>query len=731
MSIIDWMESLQNLIRRHVPVYQQLMAVECGPTCLAMILSYHGRITKVAECRARCSVGRDGVTARTLAEVARSYGLRVRAFTIEPHQLEHLPLPAIAHWNFNHYVVVERYTPQLVTIVDPAFGRRELSPEEFDAGLTGVILTLEPGVHFKRQRQQQTSWHVYLTQMMGTKGVLNLLLQILGASLLLQLLGLALPLFTKVLVDRILPFRIEAILPMLGLGMFILFLSQTTLSYLRAALLVYLQGRLDEQLMLGFFEHVLSLPYHFFQQRSSGDMLMRLGSNSVIRETLTNQTLTVLLDGTFVLVYLVILLFQAPLFGVLALLLALLQVGLLVVTTRRVQDLTQQDLVAQADSNSYLVEALTGMATIKASGGENEALAFWTNLFYKHLNVSLKRSQLSAMLDTALTSLRSVTPFLLLWLGASQVLADQMSLGDMLAFNTLALAFLTPLASLVTNGRQWQLIGAHLERLADVIEAEPEQSIQLDEEEPLTGQIELQNVSFRYDEHAPWVLRNVSLSIKPGQKVALVGRTGSGKSTLGMLLLGLYPVTEGEILYNGRSLNQINHRWLRQQFGIILQNPFLFSGSIRQNLTFHNPNVSLEKVVAAAKLAAIDEDIKQMPMGYETILSEGGGGLSGGQTQRLALARALVNDPNILLLDEATSQLDVVTEALVDNNLNQLTNTRIVIAHRLSTIQNADLIFVLEEGTIVESGTHTSLLAQDGYYATLIKSQHLPATSTA
>lgn len=726
MSIIDWMEPLQNMIRRRVPVYQQLMAVECGPTCLAMILSYHGRITKVAECRARCSVGRDGVTARTLAEVARSYGLRVRAFTIEPHQLEHLPLPAIAHWNFNHYIVVERYTPQLVTIVDPAFGRRELSPEEFDAGLTGVVLSLEPGVHFKRQRQQQTSWHVYLTQMMGTKGVLNLLLQILAASLLLQLLGLALPLFTKVLVDRILPFRIEAILPMLGLGLLILFLSQTVLSYLRAALLVYLQGRLDEQLMLGFFEHVLSLPYHFFQRRSSGDMLMRLGSNSVIRETLTNQTLTVLLDGTFVLVYLVILLFQAPLFGLLALLLALLQVGLLVITTRRVQDLTQQDLVAQADSNSYLVEALTGMATIKASGGENEALAFWTNLFYKHLNISLKRSQLSAMLDTVLTSLRSVTPFLLLWLGASQVLADQMSLGDMLAFNTLALSFLTPLASLVTNGRQWQLIGAHLDRLADVIEAEPEQSIQLDEEEPLTGQIDLQNVSFRYDEHAPWVLRNVSLSIKPGQKVALVGRTGSGKSTLGMLLLGLYPATEGEILYNGRSLDQINHRWLRQQFGVILQNPFLFSGSIRQNLTFHNPDVSLDKVVAAAKLAAIDEDIQQMPMGYETILSEGGGGLSGGQNQRLALARALVNEPSILLLDEATSQLDVVTEALVDSNLNRLTNTRIIIAHRLSTIQNADLVFVLDDGIIVESGTHTSLLAQDGHYAALIKSQHLP-----
>jgi ABC-type bacteriocin/lantibiotic exporter with double-glycine peptidase domain len=308
-------------------------------------------------------------------------------------------------------------------------------------------------------------------------------------------------------------------------------------------------------------------------------------------------------------------------------------------------------------------------------------------------------------------------------LGASQVLAGQMSLGDMLAFNTLALAFLTPLASLVTNGRQWQLVSAHLDRIADVIEAEPEQSIRLEGEEPLSGCIRLRDVSFRYDDHAPWVLRNVSLVIEPGQKVALVGRTGSGKSTLGMLLLGLYPPTEGEILYDGRFLNQIHHRWLRQQFGVVLQDPFLFSGSIRQNLAFHNPDMPLEKVMAAAKLAAIHEDIEQMPMGYETLLSEGGGGLSGGQRQRLALARALVNEPGILLLDEATSQLDIVTEALVDDNLNQLTSTRIIIAHRLSTIRNADLIFVLDKGSIVESGTHTSLLMQDGPYATLIKSQ--------
>ena len=548
-------DSLQNMVQRRVPVRQQLAAVECGPTCLAMILSYHGRSTKVAECRARCAVGRDGVTAKTLAEVGRDYGLEVRAYTVEPQQMQLLTLPAIAHWNFNHFVVVERWSPQAVTIVDPAYGRRELTPAEFDAGLTGVVLTMKPGPDFQRQRQQGTSWRVYLGQLLDTKGMAGLLVQILAASLLLQLLGLSLPLFTRLLIDQILPSQNVSVLPILAVAVIILLLFLLLLTYLRAALLVYLQGRMDTQLMLGFFEHVLALPYRFFQQRTSGDLLMRLSSNAVIRETLTNQSLTIFLDGSFVLLYLLILLLQAPPFGLVVLLLALLQAGLLLITSRRVQDLTQRDLVAQSESRSYVVEALNGMATIKASGAEDKVHQYWTNLFYKHLNVSLERSHLSATVDTALSTLRIATPFILLWLGVGLVLQGEMSLGDMLAFNTLALAFLIPLTSLVTNGRQWQLVGAHLDRLADVMEAEPEPTVSTGPgAKRLAGNVELENVSFRYDEYAALVLQNISLRIEPGQKVALVGRTGSGKSTLGMLLLGLYAPMTGDIRYDGLSL---------------------------------------------------------------------------------------------------------------------------------------------------------------------------------
>jgi ABC-type bacteriocin/lantibiotic exporter with double-glycine peptidase domain len=293
----------------------------------------------------------------------------------------------------------------------------------------------------------------------------------------------------------------------------------------------------------------------------------------------------------------------------------------------------------------------------------------------------------------------------------------------MLAVNALAMLFLTPLASLVSSGRELQLIGAHLERLADVLEAEPEQTGGKREQLPaLQGNIELAGVTFGYRPESP-IVHEISLRVQAGQKVALVGPTGSGKSTLAMLLLGLYPPDAGSVLYDGVPLDQLDLGWLRRQCGVVLQEPFLFSGSIRQNIAFKDPALSLGEVREAARLAAIDEEIMQMPMGYETLLNEGGLGLSGGQRQRLALARALVQRPAILLLDEATSNLDTVTEAAVDQHLDRLGCTRIVIAHRLSTVRNADQILVLYEGRLVEQGRHEELVTRGGQYAALVHGQ--------
>ena len=726
-QIANW-HFVERLQRRRVPVLLQLNSVECGAACLAMILNYYGRKTRVAECRETCGVGRDGVSAQTIAKAARSFGLRVRSFSLEPADFGQLQLPAIVHWEFDHFVAVERWSPKQVEIVDPAVGRRRLSAAEFDAGFTGVVLTLEPGIQFKPLGEKiQPTWRSYLVSIFHTPGAAGLMLQIVGVSLCLLLFGLALPVFTKVIVDRVLPFRIVSVMAILGTGLLIVVVAQAVGSYLRAALLLYLQGRLDMRMMLGFFEHLLSLPFRFFQQRSSGDLLMRLGSNTMIREVLTSQMLSATLDGGLVVGYLAILLARSLFFGVVVFGVGLLQAALLLGTSRRLRDLTQRDLAAQSVSQSYLVEALSGMATLKAPGTEDQALDHWSGLFANKLNASLRRGHLSAILDTAMTTLRTLSPLLLLWVGTFQVLHGAMSLGTMLGLIALATAFLGPLSSLVSNAQHVQLVAAHLDRIADVVEAEPEQELDLVQDAPrLSGRIELKNVGFRYDPNAPLVLRNISLTIEPGQKLALVGRTGSGKSTLAMLLLGLHIPTEGEILYDGIPLQRLNYRGLRGQFGVVLQEPFLFSGSIRQNIAFGNPDLRLAQVVEAARMAAIHEDIAEMPRGYETRIAEGGSGLSGGQRQRLSLARALAHDPAILLLDEATSHLDVITENVVEQNLGQLACTRIVIAHRLSTIHNADKILVLEGGTIAELGSHQELLAGGGRYAELVSSQMDP-----
>ncbi len=710
---------------KRVPVILQMTPHECGAACLAMVLSYHGRMMTLSECRTHLRSGRDGLSARAIAQAARDLGLRVRALSLEPDSLGQLQGPSIVHWNFDHFLVLERWSPQTVEVVDPAIGRRKLTADEFNEGFTGVVLTMEPGADFQQQKAQSNfSWHSYLRRLVQTPGTKGMLAQILGTSALLQGLGLIFPFFTLFLVDTILPRQDISALTILGLGMVVLVVSQVIFTYLRSALALYLETRLDIEVMLGFFEHMLKLPFHFFQERTSGDLLMRLGSISVIREELTGQTISAILDAALVVVYLIILLFWQPIFGLLALVFGSVQIILMLASTRRLYELTERDIAAQAESQSYLVEALTGIATLKVSASEDRALGHWSNLFFKQLNVSLRRSHLTMLVDTGREVLDALAPILLLWVGALWVLQGNMTLGAMFAVTTLAISFLGPLTSLISTAQQVQLVGAHVERIADVYETKPEQDVQSVQVAPsLTGWIEVRNASFRYHPHAPWAIRHFSVLIEPRQKVAIVGRSGSGKSTLAMLLLGLYPLEEGEILYDGISISNMNYRTLRSQFGVVLQNTDLFSGSIRRNIASHDPSLSLEQISEAAQLAAIHDEIEHLPMGYETVIAEGGADLAGGQRQRLAIARALVNEPPIILLDEATSHLDAITEGIVDQNLSELQCTRIVIAHRLSTIRNADLILVLDKGVIVERGKHDKLLALGGVYATLVHDQ--------
>jgi ATP-binding cassette, subfamily B, bacterial len=709
--------------RKRVPVLLQMSMVECGAACLAMILSYYGRKSSVSEIRDHCGVGRDGLSALNIVKAARSYGLRVRAVSLQENDFRFVSLPAIVHWEFNHFLIVERWTPKYVELVDPGRGRRRVTAEEFDNSFTGVVIMLEPGVQFNREtagRRLDLRRYAlnYIKLAPAAFG------QILLASLLLQLFGLVLPILTAVVIDQIVPFGLKDALTLLTIGLFILLIAQLVTTLLRASVLLYLQSRVDSQMMLGFLEQLLMLPQNFFQQRSSGDILARLSSNTVIRDTISNQLVSTVLDGSFVLVYLLILLVVSPVFALLSVTIGCLQVLLLLTTNRPIRELAIRELMAQGKSQAYAAEILVGIATLKASGAEQRALQRWSNLFFDQLNASVKRNYISSLIDTIMTTLRTFSPLVLLVVGTALVLSGTLQTGTMLGLLTLATAFLTPLASLVASGQRLQLVHSHLERIADVMEAKPEQNgLEVKEPPRLLGNIRLDGVNFRYDPNSAPILKDISVTIAPGQKVAIVGRTGSGKSTLGNLLLGLYLPSDGQIFYDNIPLSSLNYQSVRSQFGVVMQNSNIFNGTIRQNIALSDPSMNMERIIKAARAAAIHEDIMQMPMEYETLVSEGGNALSGGQRQRLALARALANSPVILLLDEATSALDVVTEKAVEENLRKMACTQIIIAHRLSTIRNADLILVIDQGTIVERGSHQELLERNGYYARLIQSQ--------
>jgi len=685
-----------------------------------MILNYYGYAINLTQCRKGLEVSRDGTSALAILKAARKFGLETNAYGVKVEKIAALKLPVILHWKFNHFVVLENWSSQFIQIIDPAIGRHRIDHQEFSNNFTGVVLTFEPGENFelKANRLQFNLYqyfYKYISQYSG------FVFQIAIASVIIQLLGLAFPLFTKFVVDSVLPLSSYKLLNYFALGFFFVVFAQVISNYLRSVALNYMQVRVDFSMMRDLFDHLLSLPLSFFHQRSNGDLLMRIGSSSLIRDTLTNQTLSVLLDIPLIIVYFVIILFQSPFFSLIVVLLGILQISIFAFSFKRMEILLKTDIAYRSEAQSYLVEVLSRIELLKATGKERYVDEEWSALLFKQLTASYKKNYLSILIETSHVALRNYSPLILLWIGAYLVITTNASLGTVLALNAFAILLLNPLSSLISNLQKIQLIDSYFERLDDIFDTQPEQPDNL-LTLPLNGDIEVKNVSFSYSSELPLILKNISFSVKKGQKIAIVGETGSGKSTLLRLLLGLYPCKEGEILYNNNiSLEAIDKRQLRRQIGSVLQDPKLFSGTIRKNISFGHTNLSLHDIVEASEIAAIDKEINQMPMKYETMVSEENAGLSGGQCQRIALARAVVSKPALLFLDEATSHLDLLTESIVDKNLNNLSCSRIVVAHRLSTIINADLIIVLHEGEIVERGTHNSLLKLKGRYYNLVK----------
>jgi ATP-binding cassette subfamily B protein len=709
---------------RRVPLVLQSSNAECGLACLSMVLGYHHSPMPVRELRDLCAPGRDGVSASGLLRAGRATGLRMSGYAATPEAVAALPLPVIAHWEGNHYLVVERISPRRVDVVDPRRGRRRMALAEFRAGLGRAVLTARPGDGFApRPAAAEPFWWSYLRSLWRIPGTARLLWQVLVASIIAQALVVAMPLATQVVVDDLPALRATALLTLLGGAVVVVTVAQLVTTLVRSSLLVYLQGRLDTAALLGFSARLFRLPLRFFEQRSTGDIVTRFGSIAMLRDLMTGQTLGSLLDAVLVLAYLgVLAALDVPValavLGVIAVV-----VVLLIATTRVVRERMAADLATQAETQGYLVETLEGIATYKAAAAEDRAMDRLAHLLTGWMTATVARTYLAAVIDAVTMALRVLTPLLVLWLCAVRVLAETMTPGTMLAVAWLASAIVSPLASVVSNGQRLQLAGAQLQRLADVLDTPPERGTTTAAGHRLAGQIDLENVGFRYDLYSPPVLHDVSVHIRPHERVAVVGSTGSGKTTLGMVLLGLYTPTGGRISFDTVAAEDLNPRTLRGQIGVVPQEPFVFSGTIADNITLRDTTIADADIERAARLACLHDEIAAMAMGYRTQLAQRGTGLSGGQRQRLALARALVRNPVILLLDEATSHLDAATEARIHDNLVGLRCVQIVIAHRLSTVRDAHQILVLHNGHLVEQGTHPDLLTRGGHYARLVAAQ--------
>ena len=713
---------------RKVPFVAQLTPTDCGAACLAAVLEYHGKETQIHAVRNQLGGGRNGVTAKQILVAARAYGFRARGVGVDLNTLQYLTPGSILHWELIHFVVFEKCDKKHLYIVDPALGRRRITLEEAGKALSGVAILLEPSETFSAVKaERKDRYKRYREWILGVRGIWS---RLLITSIFLQLLALAVPGLMGALVDKVVPRSDRELLSLVAAGCVTMASFHFLSTFLRSRLLLHLRTQIETRMSLDFVEHLLALPYAFFQQRTTGDLMMRLSSQAAIRELLTTGALSALLDGSLVLVYFVLLLGAAPILAAVAAGLAVLQVTIVLLAGKRSTDLMSEGLATQARLEAYQVEMLGGIETLKSMGAGPRATSRWTDLYVDVLNSSLARGELDGTFHSLIGSLRFCGPIALLLTGAHLVLQESLSLGIMLALSALGAGFLDPVANLVSTAMKLTQLKSYMARLEDVLDAPVEPTRPASVQRALSGRIDVRNLSFRYPSEQQNTLDDISFEIAPGECVAIVGASGSGKSTLARLLAGLYQPASGAVAYDGVDVAAIDLAHLRERLGIVTQDTRLFSGTLRDNVTLFEPTVPNAAVQQACEQACLHGDIARMPMAYDTMLADGGTSLSGGQRQRLSLARALLRKPDILILDEATSALDTVTEQRVQQQLRELACTRVLVAHRLSTIVESDKIIVLDGGQLVAVGRHADLLLRCPQYQVLIRAQHEPQGSS-
>ena len=724
-----------------VPVVMQMEATECGAASLAMVLAYFGRWLPLEQVRLDCGVGRDGSNEGNLLKAARTYGLKAQGYRCSLDGVKKMSFPLIVHWNFNHFVVLCGFKKEQAVLCDPGHGRVTVSMKEFDEAFTGIALTFEKSEAFTPGGRPRSILVFVRSRLHSALGPF---LFVAAITFLIAVAGMAAPVFSRIFMDEILSGKNAAWLTPFLAALGALFLFQTAVSLLQTVCLLKIRGKLAVSANSGFMWHVLRLPIEFFSQRYAGDIAQRQQSNEGIAETLIAHLAPMALNLAMLFFYFFVMLQYSPLLTVIGLFTAVLNLAVTQYVSGKRINLARAQM---RDAGKLAATALSGIEmieTIKASGAENGFFERWSGLNASVNSAEVGFAKLGStlgILPTLLTGLANMTVILL---GAALIMKGRFTVGMLLAFQGFLSAFMSPVDALLTVGQKFQEMRTSMERVEDVMNYPAD--VEYDEEsetetkeadgqdhkeaakglpsfEKLRGRLELRDITFGYSRLAPPLIRDFSLTLPPGGTVALVGSSGCGKSTLAKLMSGLYQPWGGEIRYDGKLRSEIPRMVFTGSLAVVDQDVILFEDSITENIRIWDKSIEDFEIIMAARDAQIHEDIMSREGGYGVIVRENGKNFSGGQCQRLEIARVLAQDPTIVILDEATSALDARTEFEVIHSIRERGITCVIVAHRLSTIRDCDEIIVLEDGCVVERGTHEELYAKGGAYSRLISTE--------
>jgi NHLM bacteriocin system ABC transporter peptidase/ATP-binding protein len=722
--------TMANSKRHKTPTIMQMEAVECGAASLAMILGYHGKWVPLEELRLRCGVSRDGSKASNLLKAARSYGLTSKGFNKEPENLRTMSLPMVVFWNFNHYLVVEGFRNGKVYLNDPAAGKRVVSDEEFDLSFTGVALTFELGAEFKKGGQPQSVLAALKRRFVGLNDAIAYLVLV-GVALVLP--GLVVPVFSSVFIDKLLISGMDSWLKPLLLGIVITALLRVALTWLESYYLLRVRTQIALASASKFFWHVLRLPVEFYTQRSPGEISSRVGINDKVAGMLSGDLAKAFLAVIQAVFFAALMFFYDVWLTLISIVVVSINVFVMQQISQKTKEASQKLAIDGGKVFGATMSGLRVMETVKSSGGESSFFSKWAGYQAKYVNSEQAMARVGLVMGSLPALLTVLNGLLILGVGGMRVIDGHLSIGMLVAFQSLAASFTGPVQSLVGLGKKMLEVQGDMNRLDDVMQYREDpwlnrgplpQTKGGQVAAKLAGKVELNNISFGYNPAGSALVENFNLVLNPGERVAIVGPSGCGKSTISRLVMGLYEPWGGSIKFDDQPRETFGRYEFFNSVALVDQDIVLFEGSIRDNLSMWDKSVSDQDVIQAAKDACIHDVIMSRPGGYDSKLEENGVNMSGGQRQRLEIARALATNPRILVMDEGTSALDPATEQQIDENLRRRGCACIIIAHRLSTIRDADEIVVLSYGHIVERGTHDNLIQIDGGFYSRLIAQH-------